>query len=145
MIIGALALSAAALFAGAAVYVSVAEQPARLALDDRALLTQWKPAYRRGAAMQAPLALIGCILGLMAWRQNGAWQWLAGAIVLVSAWPYTLLVIRPTNNELSGTSVSDAGPRTRTLVEKWGRLHAGRSALGVLAMMLFVWGASLHG
>jgi uncharacterized membrane protein len=145
MIIGALALSASALFAGAAVYVSVAEQPARLALDDRALLTQWKPAYRRGAAMQAPLALIGCILGLMAWRQNGAWQWLAGAIVLVSAWPYTLLVIRPTNNELSGTSVSDAGPRTRTLVEKWGRLHAGRSALGVLAMMLFVWGASLHG
>jgi uncharacterized membrane protein len=145
MIIGALALSAAALFAGAAVYVSVAEQPARLALDDRALLTQWKPAYRRGATMQAPLALIGCILGLMAWRQNGAWQWLAGAIVLVSAWPYTLLVIRPTNNELSGTSVSDAGPRTRTLVEKWGRLHAGRSALGVLAMMLFVWGASLHG
>jgi uncharacterized membrane protein len=145
MTIGALALSASALFAGAAVYVSVAEQPARLALDDRALLTQWKPAYRRGAAMQAPLALIGCILGLMAWRQNGAWQWLAGAIVLVSAWPYTLLVIRPTNNELSGTSVSDAGPRTRTLVEKWGRLHAGRSALGVLAMMLFVWGASLHG
>src|SRR5580700_6232558 len=141
MTIGALALSASALFAGAAVYVSVAEQPARLALDDRALLTQWKPAYRRGATMQAPLALIGCILGLMAWRQNGAWQWLAGAIVLVSAWPYTLLVIRPTNNELSGTSVSDAGPRTRTLVEKWGRLHAGRSALGVLAMMLFVWGA----
>jgi uncharacterized membrane protein len=145
MIIGALALSASALFAGAAVYVSVAEQPARLALDDRALLTQWKPAYRRGAAMQAPLALIGCILGLMAWRQNGAWQWLAGAIVLVSAWPYTLLVIRPTNNELSGTSVSDAGPRTTTLVEKWGRLHAGRSALGVLAMILFLWGASLHG
>jgi hypothetical protein len=145
MIIGALALSAAALFAGAAVYVSVAEQPARLALDDRALLTQWKPAYRRGAAMQAPLALIGCILGLMAWRQNGAWQWFAGAMVLVSAWPYTLLVIRPTYNELSGTSVSNAGPRTRTLVEKWGRLHAGRSALGVLAMMLFVWGASLRG
>jgi hypothetical protein len=145
MIIGALALSAAALFAGAAVYVSVAEQSARLALDDRALLTQWKPAYRRGAAMQAPLALIGCILGLMAWRQNGAWQWFAGAMVLVSAWPYTLLVIRPTYNELSGTSVSNAGPRTRALVEKWGRLHAGRSALGVLAMMLFVWGASLRG
>jgi uncharacterized membrane protein len=145
MIIGALALSAAALFAGAAVYVSVAEQPARMALDDRALLSQWKPAYRRGAAMQAPLALIGCILGLMAWRQNGAWQWLAGAIVLVSAWPYTLAVIRPTNNELSRTDLSAAGPRTRTLIEKWGRLHAVRSALGVLAMILFAWAASLRG
>src|SRR5216683_6647133 len=115
MVIGALALSASALFAGAAVYVSVSEQPARLQLDDRALLTQWKPSYKHGAAMQAPLALIGCILGLIAWRQTGAWQWLAGAIVLVSAWPYTLLVIQPTNNVLMGTQLSDAGPGSRML------------------------------
>jgi Domain of unknown function (DUF1772) len=143
MIVGALALSASALFAGAAVYVSVSEQPARLKLDDRALLTQWKPSYKHGAAMQAPLALIGCILGLIAWRQTAAWQWLAGAIVLVSAWPYTLLVIRPTNNELLDTQLSNAGARTRALLEKWGKLHAGRSALGVSAMILFLWAASL--
>jgi hypothetical protein len=143
MTIGALALSASALFAGAAVYVSVSEQPARLRLDDRALLTQWQPSYKHGAAMQAPLALIGCILGLIAWWQTGAWQWLAGAVVLVSAWPYTLVVIRPTNNELLGTQLSNAGSRTRTLIERWGRLHAGRAGLGVLAMILFIWAASL--
>jgi hypothetical protein len=140
--IGAFALAASACFAGAAVYVSVSEQPARLQLDDRALLTQWKPSYQHGAAMQAPLALIGAILGLIAWRQTQAWQWLAGAVVLVSAWPYTLLVIRPTNNELLGTQLSEAGARTRALLEKWGRLHAGRSALGVLSMLLFLWAAS---
>src|SRR5260370_32604831 len=112
MIIGALALSASAWFAGAAVYVSVSEQPARLTLDARALLTQWQPSYKHGTAMQAPLALIGCILGLIAWWQTGAWQWLIGAVVLVSAWPYTLVIIQPTNNELLGTQPSDAGART---------------------------------
>ena len=139
MLAGQLALMVAATFAGAAVYVSVAEQPARLTLDDRALLTEWKPSYKHGAAMQAPLALVGFLLGLLAWWQTGLWLWLLGAALLVANWPYTLLVIMPTNRKLQAADPESAGRETRNLVKKWGALHAGRTALGVAATLVFLW------
>jgi hypothetical protein len=127
----------AAAFAGVAVYVSTCEQPARLALDDRAMLTQWKPAYKHGAAMQASLSLLGTILGLIAWWQSRNWLWLVGSVSLIAPWPFTLLVIKPTNDRLLATEPQQAGAHSRALIEKWGRLHAVRTALGVLAAVLF--------
>jgi hypothetical protein len=139
MLTGQLALTTAAVFTGAAIYVSVCEQPARLRLDDRALLIEWKPSYKHGAAMQAPLALIGTALGTAAWWATGDWLWLLGAVVFLSAWPYTLLIIRPTNNELLTTDPGSAGARSRALIQKWGWLHAGRSGIGLLTTVLFLW------
>src|SRR6202790_922194 len=97
MLTGELALTAAAIFAGAAIYVSACEQPARLALDDRALLTEWKPSYKHGAAVQTPLALTGSAMGIIAWWQTGVWRCLLGAMALLATWPYTPLIIRPTS------------------------------------------------
>lgn len=135
---GSLALTSAALFTGAAVYINWAEQPARLGLDDKALLAQWKPSYARGFSMQATLAVAGFVLGVLEWFVTGVWLWLAGAIVLVLNWPYTLFVIMPTNHGLNGITPEQAGPASRALIEKWGRLHAVRSALGALSTLLFL-------
>jgi hypothetical protein len=75
MLAGQIALVIAAIFAGAAVYINLVEHPARATLDDRALLAQWKPAYKRGYVMQASLAIAGFLLGLLAWRGTGDWRW----------------------------------------------------------------------
>ena len=138
MFAGQVALIVAALFAGAAVYINVAEQPARLALDDRALLAQWKPAYKRGFAMQAPLALIGFGLGILAWWTTGRSAFVVGAILLLANWPWTIFGIMPTNRMLTETAPADAGPQTRALIVKWNRLHSVRTALGCAAVLAFL-------
>jgi|SRR5687768_17030206 hypothetical protein len=138
MLAGQLALILASVFAGAALYVSLVEHPVRLTLDDRAALEEWKPAYKRGFAMQGPLAVAGFLLGLLAWWQNGNWLWLAGALVLIANWPFTLIAILPTNNTLMAMDGAQAGAESRALLARWGVLHAVRTALGCLAALIFL-------
>jgi Domain of unknown function (DUF1772) len=138
MLVGSLALTTAALFTGAAFYVNFAEQPARLTLDDSALLAQWKPAYKRGAMMQATLAIAGFVLGALAWWQTGRLAFLIGALLMLANWPWTLLAILPTNKILMATEPADAGPATRALLMKWNGLHAIRTVLGTLATAAFI-------
>jgi hypothetical protein len=133
---GLIALVIATLFAGAALYINLAEQPARLKLDDRGLLIQWQAAYKRGLAMQAPLAALGFLFGAAAWWQTGRLAFLIGGLVLLCNWPYTLLGIMPTNRALMATDPAQAGPASRALIERWALLHAGRTALGLAATLI---------
>jgi hypothetical protein len=139
MLTGQLALAIAAVFTGAAIYINIAEQPARLQLDDRSLLAGWKPSYKRGYVMQASLAIVGGLFGLAAYFIALDWRWLLGAVVLLANWPYTIFAIVPINRRLMDTLPEAATAETRRMLEWWGVLHAGRGALGLVAPLIFLW------
>jgi Domain of unknown function (DUF1772) len=138
MILTSLALTGAAAFAGAAAYVNLAEQPARLQLDDVSLLREWKPSYASGLEMQATLALVSGLLGLAAffWEHHPAAA--LGGVLMLANWPYTLLAMAATNKALAATADQDAGPATRARIVKWGKLHAVRTFLGLAGACAFV-------
>ena len=137
---GQLALVTAALFAGAAVYINIAEQHARMTLDDASLLAEWKPSYKRGFMMQSSLAVISAALGVAAFFfSQYDWRWLVGAGLILANWPYTLFIMMPTNRMLQTTPADSASALTRDVVLQWGRLHAVRSALGLGATAAYFW------
>ena len=140
--IGSLAMTFAAMFFGAAFYLSIAEHPARQSLPVGSTLAEWKPSYKRGFLMQASIAVVSGVCGLIAWWVDGGPLWLAGAIVILANWPFTLIVMMPVNHRLEATSPELANDETRELLNRWGRLHSVRTALGGLATILFLIAAS---
>jgi cytochrome P450 len=144
MISGLVALTVAAAFAGAAFYVGFAEQPARLRLDDRALLQQWKPSYARGFAMQATLAVISAVFGFLASWQLRDWRWALAAMLILANWPYTHFVMMPTNKRIGAWPIESADRESRALIARWGAMHAVRTALGVAATATYLaWAATV--
>jgi 4-hydroxybenzoate polyprenyltransferase len=130
------------LFTGAAIYISAVEHPARLSCGTEVAVTQWAPSYKRATVMQVPLALVGGLCGIVRWVQGGGSLWGWAALLLLAVIPFTLIVIRPTNHQLLDARRDRGSDETRRLLEKWGRLHGVRSALSLMASVLFVWAAT---
>ncbi|MGQ0702262.1 MAG: DUF1772 domain-containing protein [Gemmatimonadales bacterium] len=139
-LIAGVALLLGALFTGAAIYITLVEHPARLSLGTEAAAGEWIPSYRRAAPMQASLAVIASLTGIATWIHGEGTLWLWGGLLILSVVPFTLLVIRPTNERLLDPGRDLASAETRVLLERWGRLHAIRSLVGLAACLVFVYG-----
>ncbi len=134
-----IAVVGAGLFAGAALYINVAEHPARMGLETRIAARQWSPSYKRATWMQGPLAVLSCVSGIGAWLMGAGAAWLVAAALIGMVVPFTFAGIMPTNHRLLEPDRDLGSDETRMLLERWGHLHAVRTILGILATMLYTW------
>ncbi len=139
-LVAGLALLLSALFTGAAIYVNLVEHPARLSCGTEAAARQWAPSYRRATSMQATLAIAAAVTGVMTWFHREGIAWLWGGLLILAVVPFTLIVIKPINDRLLAPDRDLASAETRQLLEQWGRLHAVRSAMGLAASLVYVYG-----
>ena len=129
---------AAGLFAGAAIYVSAVEHPARVSCGTDLAVREFAPSYKRGAIMQASLALVGCVTGFIGgWQLNDMVSIIA-ALLLGAVVPFTLIFILPTNKRLLDPALDPRGAEASHLLDRWGRLHAVRSVLSAAAFLILV-------
>jgi F0F1-type ATP synthase assembly protein I len=138
MILQMVATLATGIFCGAAVYVNLVEHPARISCGVPLAVTEWRPSYKRGTLMQAPLALIGSLSALAVWWFEGGAAWLVGGVLLLLLVPFTLVVIFPTNKRLESQELDLHSEEASRLLRRWGRLHAIRSILSGMAFLAFL-------
>ena len=133
-----IAAFSAAAFAGAALYINVAEHPARMILETKSAAAQWAQSYGRATWMQAPLALLSLLAGLGAWLLGGGFGWAIAAVLIGAVIPFTFIGIMPTNKSLLAPGRDLGSAETRALLTHWAKLHAVRTVLGIAATSLYL-------
>jgi uncharacterized membrane protein len=139
MILELVATACAGLFAGAAIYITFVEHPARLECGPELAVTVFGPSYRRATVMQASLAAAGLVVACLAWAQEGRIPVLIGGILLGTVIPFTLVVIIPTNKRLQDPNLDRGSNEAAALLRRWGQLHAFRSIASSLAFGVLLW------
>jgi uncharacterized membrane protein len=138
MVLELIAVLCTGIFAGAAIYITLVEHPARLECGTALAVTEFRPSYRRAAVMQAALAAVGCLAAVGAWAQGRGALVLVAGLVLGAAIPFTLVVILPTNKRLLDPALDRGSADAAGLLARWGKLHAVRSAASGVAFMLLL-------
>ena len=88
--------------------------------------------------MQATCAAVGLLASFAAWLAGATFWWLVAGALLGSVIPFTLFVILHTNKLLPSPTLDKQSVEAERLLARWGRLHAVRSVLSGLALLLFL-------
>ncbi len=128
-----------ALFTGAAVYVNLVEHPARIECGVELAATEFPPSYRRGTVMQVTLVAVCLLSSIAAWLAGATFWWVVAGVLQVSVIPFTLIAILPTNKQLLSPTLDKRSAEAGQLLARWGKLHAVRSVVSALALLLFLY------
>ena len=139
MVLLALATACAGTFFGAAIYINFVEHPARMSCGRELAVREFGPSYARASVMQAALAILGCLIGLVAaWSLRDVTTAIAAALLGLVV-PFTLIAIFPTNKQLLAPNLDATTDNAGALLARWNRLHAVRTVLSGIAFGLFLY------
>jgi hypothetical protein len=136
---GLYAFAAAASFLGAAIYIGLVEQPARLALGGRAMIKEWAQSNHRGTLMMSALAVVSAILAFIQFKTDGDVRWIIGGVAILASWPYSYFVMVPVNIWLCAIPLGRPVSPVRKLMRDWGLLEWGQALIGVAAVCAYAW------
>ena len=134
-----LALLFCGIFFGAAVYISIAQHPAAMYAGTPVASTFFPPMYARAAPMQITSAVGGTLAGLVQWYLTGNMLWMIGAVLLVSVIPFTLIVMKPINDQLLNPALNLSEAESESLLVAWAKRHWVRSIASGAGFMVYLW------
>ncbi len=134
-----LALFLCGMFFGAAVYISIAQHPATMKAGIPVAEKFFPPMYNLAAPMQIVSAIGGTLAGLALWLFGGGVLWAVGAVLLVFIIPYTVIVLKPINDQLLDTKAKRSNAETEKLLIQWAPRHWVRSVVSGLSFAVYIW------
>jgi hypothetical protein len=143
MRLGLYAFAVAAAFLGATIYIGLVEQPARLRLNTRAMIQEWKLSNRRGTLVLSGFAVLSAAIALVQFRQSGDVRWIIGGATILASWPYAYFVMMPVNIWLFAVQLGKPVSPVRRLMRDWGLLEWGHGLIGFAACGVFAWALEL--
>lgn len=132
------------LFAGAALYVSLVEHPARMEAGTDVAEKEFRPSYRRAAIMQPTLSIVAGATALAATlfvadNEHVVIPMRIGSAIFFSMPLFTIFAMLPTNKQLMAKDAVRTEKETAALLGCWGRRHWVRTELSILGTSLFLY------
>lgn len=147
LLLDQVAIMATSLFCGAAIYVSLVEQPARMQVPLREAARQFGKSYPRAALLQPTYIFSSC-------AASAARYWITFPPVTLQSKPmqqahlvnlvmmggclmWTLVFMLPGNKALLAAE-RESTPRVKQLLQTWGWQHSCRSVASAAALFVLL-------